>query len=155
MRKALESEGTRAYSSRIASRDIKQAKSAVSNTGTELWNRALSSFGSLSLEASGSVALMRCWFWFFVGILLSLSCAGLDELILEKDLYGVLGVTKEATNKEIKKAYRALAQIHHPDKVAAGQKDINADIFREIAQAYEILIKTETREEYDLSLIHI
>ena len=73
----------------------------------------------------------------------------LDESLLDKDLYRTLGLEKSATAAEIKRAYRKLAQVHHPDKVSASRKDINAEIFRDIAQAYEVLNNAGSRAEYD------
>jgi len=80
-------------------------------------------------------------------IILSIVSA-IDEAILDKDLYKILGVTKTSSNKEIKKAYRKLAQIHHPDKNFKN-KQANDELFLEIASAYEILSNPESREEYD------
>ena len=77
-------------------------------------------------------------------------CIGeVDEKLIEKDLYGVLGLTKEATLTEIKKSYRKLAQIYHPDKVGSADKEEHEEIFREIAEAYEVLSSKITKEEYD------
>lgn len=45
--------------------------------------------------------------------------AGVDHAQLLKDAYGVLGVTEEATDAEVKKAYRRLMSQHHPDKLVA------------------------------------
>ncbi|HJQ76560.1 MAG TPA: molecular chaperone DnaJ [Acidimicrobiia bacterium] len=66
---------------------------------------------------------------------------------VEKDFYEVLGVAESATPEEIKKAYRKLAQKHHPD---ANPGDTAAeDRFKEISEAYSILSDTEQRKEYD------
>lgn len=62
-----------------------------------------------------------------------------------KDPYSVLGVDKNATDEEIKKAYRRLAMKYHPDKVEGLGEDVkrNAEAqFREINEAYE-QIKSE------------
>lgn len=68
----------------------------------------------------------------------------IDDKLIEKDLYKTLQLSNNATLKEIKKSFRKLAQKYHPDKV----KD-NEDIFRTIAEAYEILSNDQTRLEYD------
>lgn len=61
-----------------------------------------------------------------------------------KNAYSVLGLTADATEKEIKKAYRKLAVIHHPDKVAHLGPEIQAaanDKFLVISEAYELIKK--------------
>lgn len=64
-----------------------------------------------------------------------------------KDYYKVLGVKKEATQKEIKKAYRKLAAKYHPDK---NQGDKAAEEkFKEINEANEVLSNAEKRKKYD------
>jgi molecular chaperone DnaJ/curved DNA-binding protein len=64
-----------------------------------------------------------------------------------KDLYDVLGVDDDASQEEIKKAYRTLARKHHPDR---NPDDPNAEEkFKEIQQAYSILSDEEKREQYD------
>lgn len=65
----------------------------------------------------------------------------------EKDYYGVLGVPKNASAPEIKKAYRALAQRFHPD-ANAGNADAE-DRFKEISAAYDVLGDEEKRKSYD------
>jgi len=62
------------------------------------------------------------------------------------DYYAVLGVPRDADGAIIKKAFRALASEFHPDV----SEDPNAEArFREIAEAYEVLSRPETRERYD------
>jgi molecular chaperone DnaJ len=65
----------------------------------------------------------------------------------EKDYYKVLGVPKNATPAEIKKAYRKLAQKHHPD-ANAGNKDAE-DRFKEISAAHDVLGDADKRKQYD------
>jgi molecular chaperone DnaJ len=60
-----------------------------------------------------------------------------------KNYYEILGVSKTANDKEIKKKYKELAKIHHPDKGGDESK------FKEISEAYEILSNSEKRENYD------
>lgn len=57
----------------------------------------------------------------------------------EIDYYEVLGVSKDATFAEIKKAYRKLALAHHPDKVAEPDRPEAESKFKDISRAYEIL----------------
>ena len=65
----------------------------------------------------------------------------------QKDPYAVLGVSKSATQDEVKKAYRKLAMQYHPDK-NKGDKKAEAK-FKEISAAYEILGDAKKRKEYD------
>ena len=66
---------------------------------------------------------------------------------LEKDFYKILGVSKDASDAEIKKVYRKLARENHPDSnpgdAAAEQR------FKEISEAYSVLSDAEQRSEYD------
>ncbi len=64
-----------------------------------------------------------------------------------KDYYKVLGVSKTATEGEIKKAYRALARQYHPD-LNPGDKDAEHK-FKDINEAYEVLSDKDKREKYD------
>lgn|SRR5574343_115993 len=66
-----------------------------------------------------------------------------------KDYYKILGVNKDATEEDIKKAYRQLALVHHPDK-NNGDKE-SEERFKEISEAYEILKDTQKRRNYDMS----
>jgi molecular chaperone DnaJ len=65
----------------------------------------------------------------------------------EKDYYKVLGVAKNASAAEVKKAYRKLAQQHHPD---ANPGNTQAeDRFKEISAAYDVLGDEDKRTQYD------
>ncbi len=65
----------------------------------------------------------------------------------KRDYYEVLGVSKGATESEIKKAYRKLALKYHPDK---NPDDKSAeDKFKEAAEAYEVLSNAEKKQRYD------
>lgn len=66
---------------------------------------------------------------------------------MSKDYYQVLGVAKNATQEEIKKAYRKLAVTYHPDK-NQGDKEAEKK-FQEISAAYEVLGDEKKRETYD------
>jgi molecular chaperone DnaJ len=63
-----------------------------------------------------------------------------------RDYYDVLGVTRDSSEREIKSAFRRLARELHPDVSQAPDAD---ERFREVAEAYEVLSKSETRELYD------
>lgn len=64
-----------------------------------------------------------------------------------KDYYKILGVPKDATAKDIKKAYRKLAAQYHPDKNPDNKEA--EEKFKEINEANEVLSDTEKREKYD------
>ncbi|MFO7833361.1 MAG: DnaJ domain-containing protein [Halohasta sp.] len=64
-----------------------------------------------------------------------------------KDYYKILGVSKNATQDEIKKAYRKLAVKYHPDKNPNDKKA--EDRFKEIGEAFEVLKDPEKRKKYD------
>lgn len=67
-----------------------------------------------------------------------------SNLQAKKDYYQILGVSKNASSKDIKKAYYQLAQKYHPDK-SAGDKTK----FQEVSEAYEVLGDEKKRQEYD------
>ena len=85
-----------------------------------------------------------------------------------KDYYKVLGVSKDASQSEIKKAFRKLAKQYHPDKAEEGDLEQNQKKMGEINEAYQVLgdegkyfndfciililmlIYVETRQKYDL-----
>ena len=66
---------------------------------------------------------------------------------MKKDLYSILGVSKNAGEKELKSAYRKLARKYHPD-LNKDNKDA-AEKFKEISCAYDILGDKEKRKKYD------
>lgn len=63
-----------------------------------------------------------------------------------KDFYGLLGITRRASQKEIKKAYRSMSLKFHPDK---NKEEGAADKFSQIAYAYEVLSNEEKKQIYD------
>lgn len=66
---------------------------------------------------------------------------------VEKDFYAILGVAKDASDADIKKAYRKLARQYHPDTNsgdAAAEKR-----FKDISEAYSVLSSAEDRQQYD------
>ncbi len=65
-----------------------------------------------------------------------------------KDYYGTLGINRDASEREIKQAYRRLARKYHPD-VNPGDKSTETR-FKEINEAYEVLSDKEKRQKYDL-----
>ncbi|XP_020339142.1 dnaJ homolog subfamily B member 9 [Oncorhynchus kisutch] len=69
-----------------------------------------------------------------------------DSEATTRDYYEVLGVPQSATDRQVKKTFHKLAMTYHPDR----NKSPNAEkIFREIAEAYEVLSNEEKRMRYD------
>jgi len=67
----------------------------------------------------------------------------------QKDYYAILGVGRNATESEIKKAYRKLAMKYHPDRNPGKEKEAN-ERFKQINEAYEVLGDPEKRKQYDM-----
>jgi len=67
-------------------------------------------------------------------------------MAVKRDYYEVLGVSRDASNEEIKKAFRKLAFQYHPDRNRDGDA---ADKFKEINEAYEVLSDSNKRASYD------
>ncbi|OCG06944.1 molecular chaperone DnaJ [Gilliamella sp. wkB178] len=66
----------------------------------------------------------------------------------KKDYYEILGVSKNATESEIKKAYKRLAMKYHPDKNQDNKAEAEAK-FKEVKEAYEILTDEQKKAAYD------
>lgn len=66
-----------------------------------------------------------------------------------RDYYEILGVNKSASVEEVKRAYRALAMKHHPDRVPHDQKKAAEEKFKEISEAYAVLSDEKKRALYD------
>ena len=64
-----------------------------------------------------------------------------------RDYYEVLGVARDASQDEVRKAFRKLARKHHPD--VAENKATAEEKFKEINEAYEVLGDVEKRKKYD------
>ncbi|XP_062238924.1 dnaJ homolog subfamily B member 9-like [Platichthys flesus] len=80
-------------------------------------------------------------------LLLAVHVLLISEFILAKrDYYDILGVPREATSREIKKAFHQLALKYHPDRNKGQDTE---DKFRDIAEAYETLSDDKRRREYD------
>ena len=67
---------------------------------------------------------------------------------MPKDYYQILGVPRDASQEEIKRAYRRLAKKYHPDAYKGDKREAERR-FREIAEAYEVLSDPEKRAQYD------
>ena len=67
----------------------------------------------------------------------------------KRDYYEVLGITKDATEKDIKKAYRKLAFKWHPDKNPDNKKEAE-EKFKEINEAYSVLSDPDKKRQYDM-----
>jgi len=66
---------------------------------------------------------------------------------MANNYYDILGVKRDASEQEIKQAYRRLARQHHPD-VNPGNKSAE-DRFKKINEAYEVLSDKDKRQKYD------
>ncbi|MBN1389305.1 MAG: right-handed parallel beta-helix repeat-containing protein [Candidatus Thermoplasmatota archaeon] len=73
------------------------------------------------------------------------------------DYYSVLGVERAASSAEIKKVYRSLAYLYHPDKLQASGVDMSAEeihaMMRELNEAKDTLLDPVRRQAYDISLL--
>ncbi|KAL0962747.1 hypothetical protein UPYG_G00344840 [Umbra pygmaea] len=80
-------------------------------------------------------------------LMLAVCILVITEFILaQRDYYDILGVPKDASERQIKKAFHKLAMKHHPDRNRSPDAEAK---FREIAEAYETLSDEKKRQEYD------
>ena len=68
-------------------------------------------------------------------------------MMAKKDYYDVLGINRNADEKEIKRAYRKLAKKYHPD-INPGDKEAEQK-FKELTEAYNVLSDSEKKKLYD------
>ena len=68
------------------------------------------------------------------------------EQVSKRDYYEVLGLGKDASQDEIKKAYRKMARQYHPDVNKAADAE---DKFKEVKEAYDVLSDDQKRAQYD------
>src|SRR3989344_5891269 len=71
---------------------------------------------------------------------------------MSRDYYGMLGVTKESTVDDIKKAFLEQALIWHPDKAPTDKEEEHTAIYGRLQQAYRILSNETSRRQYDNAL---
>jgi len=69
--------------------------------------------------------------------------------LAKRDYYEVLGINREASPDEIKRAYRSLALQYHPDRVAPEKKKEAEEKFKEMSEAYAVLSDPKKRVQYD------
>ncbi|KAE8672208.1 hypothetical protein F3Y22_tig00111848pilonHSYRG00187 [Hibiscus syriacus] len=68
-----------------------------------------------------------------------------------RELYALLNLSLDASDEEIRRAYRQWAQVYHPDKYQAPHmKEIATENFQRICEAYEILSDESKRQIYDI-----
>ncbi|MBU1147281.1 MAG: DnaJ domain-containing protein, partial [Candidatus Omnitrophica bacterium] len=67
----------------------------------------------------------------------------------KRDYYEILGVQKDASVDEIKRAYRGLALKYHPDRVVPDKKTEAESRFKEISEAYAVLSDPQKKSQYD------
>ena len=142
---------------RRLSEAIEQCDAAISNDGryekaflrraqafmeTENYEKAITDFKQLRLLDGGNQEYVR---------LLGEAEAKLAESG-EKDLYSVLGVERRAGTEEIRRAYKAAALSHHPDRHVTADilvKTFHLRKFKEVNEAYSVLIDPVRKSQYD------
>lgn len=73
----------------------------------------------------------------------------LPQMAIKKDYYETLGLSRKASDEEVKRAYRLLARQHHPDLHPAKDKDVHTRRMQEVNEAYAVLGSKENRAKYD------
>ena len=72
-----------------------------------------------------------------------------EKEMLKADLYGILGVKKEASDKELKKAYRTRARDLHPDKNPSPDA---AKLFHQLQEAYDFMMDPAKRAKFNMHM---
>lgn len=76
----------------------------------------------------------------------------LQKLAKRKDYYKILGLSKYATEHDIKKGYKKSAMLHHPDRHANAEVCVREEeerIFKEVSEAYSVLSDSRKKARYD------
>ena len=108
------------------------------------WNSVLRRRQGGRLHCYGALRLV---FFIVCLTILTTTTNGLEKA--SEDLYKLLGVSRKATTKEIKRAYRRKALESHPDKNTDVSKEEAAEAFQKVVHAFEVLSDENTRRIYD------
>ncbi|MDB5037943.1 MAG: chaperone protein DnaJ, partial [Bacteriovoracaceae bacterium] len=90
---------------------------------------------------------MRASIYVAVAILIFNLSNQIASADVKRDYYEVLGVSRSAFDDQLKKAFRKLARMYHPD--VAKNKKIAEEKFKELNEAYEVLSDPQKRKKYD------
>lgn len=82
-------------------------------------------------------------------VLLTLQVAGAEVKSVTWDPYEILGISEGADLPEIKKTFKKLSLVYHPDKAKAGEEKENEERFIDITKAYKVLTDEDTRKNYE------
>ena len=75
--------------------------------------------------------------------------------MVKRDYYEALGGPKNASEDDIKKAYRKLAMKHHPDRNQGDNAKKSEEKFKEAKEAYEMLTDAQKRAAYEIGRAHV
>ncbi|KAI9478468.1 MAG: Sec63 Brl domain-containing protein [Benjaminiella poitrasii] len=82
-------------------------------------------------------------------VLLTLQVANAEVKNVTWDPYEILGLSEGASLADIKKTYKKLSLVYHPDKAKAGEEEKNEERFIDITKAYKVLTDEDTRKNYE------
>lgn len=129
--------------------ELQQACSQIARAMTQEQRLQLLSFLCLIAKADGKVDNTEVVELKRIAIWIGLSESNIDQMLnlggkTLDEAYKVLGITPDATDEEVKKAYRKMALLHHPDKVATLGEDVRKAAeqkFKEIGEAKDMIFK--------------